>query len=41
MNHLRLEDARRQLGVSTIDLWVDYFALGGTLDATQLDHYLG
>ena len=40
MNHLRLDDARRQLGVSTIDLWVDYFALGGTLDATQLDHYL-
>ena len=40
MNHLRLEDARRQLGVSTIDLWVDYFALGGTLDAIQLDRYL-
>jgi hypothetical protein len=40
MNHLGLEDARRQLGVSTIDLWVDYFALGGTLDASQLDRYL-
>ena len=33
MNHLRLEDARRQLGLSTMELWVDYFALGGTLDA--------
>ena len=40
MNHLRLEEVRRQLGLSTIDLWVDYFALGGTLDATGLDRYL-
>ena len=40
MNHLRLDDARRQLGLSTMELWVDYFALGGTLDATQLDRYL-
>jgi hypothetical protein len=30
MNHLRLEDARGQLGLSTIELWVDYFDLGGT-----------
>lgn len=40
MNHLRLEDARRQLGLSTMELWVDYFALGGTLDAIQLNGYL-
>jgi len=40
MNHLRLEDARRQLGLSTMELWVDYFALGGTLDAIQLSGYL-
>ena len=40
MNNLRLEDARRQLGLSTMEVWVDYFALGGTLDAIQLDGYL-
>ena len=40
MNHLRLEDARRQLGLSTMEVWVDYFALGGTLDAIQLNGYL-
>ena len=27
----RLDDARRQLGLSTMELWVDYFALGGIL----------
>ena len=40
MNHLRVEDARRRLGLSTMELWVDYFALGGILDAIQLDRYL-
>ena len=40
MSHLRLDEARRQLGLSTMELWVDYFALGGILDATQLDRYL-
>ena len=36
----RLDDARRLLGLSTMELWVDYFALGGILDAIQLDRYL-
>jgi hypothetical protein len=40
MSHLRLEDARRKLGLSIMELWVDYFALGGILNATQLDRYL-
>jgi hypothetical protein len=40
MSHLPVEDARRQLGLSTMELWVDYFALGGILDAIQLDRYL-
>jgi hypothetical protein len=40
MSHLRLEDARRQLGLSIMELWIDYFTLGGILNATQLDRYL-
>jgi hypothetical protein len=40
MSHLRLEDARRKLGLSIMELWVDYFTLGGILNATQLDRYL-
>jgi hypothetical protein len=40
MSHLRLEDARRKLGLSIMEVWVDYFALGGILNATQLDRYL-
>jgi len=35
-----LETARRRLGLSTMELWVDFFALGGTLDAFALDRYL-
>jgi hypothetical protein len=40
MSHNRLDDARKQLGLSTMQLWVDYFALGGNLDAGQLERYL-
>ena len=40
MTHLRLDDARRRLGLSTMEVWVDFFALGGTLDAFDLDRYL-
>ncbi len=35
-----LEAARRQLGLSYLDVWIDYFALGGKLDAGQLTDYL-
>jgi hypothetical protein len=35
-----LEVARRQLGVSYMDLWIDYFALGGSLDIDGLTGYL-
>ena len=36
----RLDLARRQLGLSYMDLWVDYFALGGILDVGGLTSYL-
>jgi hypothetical protein len=36
----RLDLARRQLGLSYIDLWIDYFALGGILDVSALTGYL-
>lgn len=35
-----LDDARRQLDVSMMELWVGYFALGGHLDASDLASYL-
>ena len=35
-----LDAARRQLGLSYLDVWIDYFALGGNLDAEQLADYL-
>lgn len=35
-----LDAARRQLGLSYLDVWIDYFALGGNLDAGQLADYL-
>ena len=40
VDHLGFDDARRRLGLSTMELWVDYFALGGVFDAPQLDRYL-
>jgi hypothetical protein len=36
----RLEDARRRLGLTYTQLWIDYFALGGNLNAGQLANYL-
>lgn len=36
----RLEAARRHLGLSYLDVWIDCFALGGNLDAGQLTEYL-
>ena len=36
----QLDHARRQLGLSMMDLWIDYFALGGYLDAPALATYL-
>ena len=40
MRQPRLEDARQRLGLSYMDLWIDYFALGGNLDADQVAHHL-
>ena len=40
MTHLQLDDARRGLGLSMMDLWVDFFGLGGTFDVFELDRYL-
>ena len=40
MDDAGLEVARRQLGVSYMDLWIDYFALGGHLDVDGLTAYL-
>ena len=40
MTQRRLDEARRHLGLSTMELWVDYFALGGTLNAHELERYL-
>ena len=34
------EAARQHLGLSYLDLWIDYFALGGNLNAGQLSDYL-
>jgi hypothetical protein len=41
MNHRNLEAARQRLGLSYMDLWIDYFAIGGNLSADQLGLYLG
>jgi hypothetical protein len=35
-----LEDARREVGLSVPQLWMAYFALGGTKSATELGDYL-
>ena len=40
MDDVALETARRDLGVSYMDLWIDYFALGGSLDIDALTGYL-
>jgi hypothetical protein len=40
MTQPRLDEARRRLGLSTMELWVDFFALGGTLSAHELERYL-
>jgi hypothetical protein len=36
-----LEDARRELGRSMRDLWLDYFALGGGADLPEVTAFLG
>ena len=40
MGHRRLDAARQLLGLTYMELWIDYFALGGNLDAGQLSAYL-
>ena len=40
MGHRSLEAARHRLGLTYMDLWIDYFALGGNLAADQLALYL-
>ena len=35
-----LEAARRDLGFTYMDLWIEYFALGGYLDVSGLAGYL-
>jgi hypothetical protein len=35
-----LQAARHDLGVSVIELWTDYFALGGNLQPIDIDAYL-
>jgi hypothetical protein len=40
MHDPTLNDARQQLGVTYMDLWIDYFALGGYLDVDGLTGYL-
>jgi hypothetical protein len=37
---LRLDAARQLLGLTFVELWVQYFALGGALDADGLTDYL-
>ena len=36
----RLDEARRELGLALIDLWVEYFTFGGTKTAGELAAYL-
>jgi hypothetical protein len=40
MSEPGLDAARQQLGLSYMDLWIDYFALGGRLDVRGLTAYL-
>ncbi len=40
MSDRALDVARRRLGLSYMDLWIDYFALGGHLDVDGLTDYL-
>ena len=40
MNQLGLDAARQRLGITSVDLWVEYFALGGCLNADGLSAYL-
>lgn len=40
VNDPDLDVARRKLGLSYLDLWIDYFALGGHLDVRGLTGYL-
>ena len=40
MTHLVLEASREMLGLSVIDLWWRFFALGGSIDAYDLSGYL-
>ena len=40
MPDVPLDIARRQLGLSYMELWIDYFALGGRLDVSGLTGYL-
>jgi hypothetical protein len=35
-----LDAARQHLGLSYLNVWIDYFALGGNLTAVQLTAYL-
>jgi hypothetical protein len=35
-----LDDVRRGLGLSYLDLWIECFALGGNLAAEELERYL-
>ena len=35
-----LEAARHDLGFTYMDLWIEYFALGGYLDVNGLTNYL-
>jgi hypothetical protein len=40
MPHRALETARQLLGLSVLELWWTYFALGGVGDAFVLESYL-
>jgi hypothetical protein len=40
MTDAALDVARQRLGLSYMDLWIDYFALGGYLDVDGLTSYL-
>ena len=39
-DYMTFEIARQQLDFTVMDLWVDYFALGGLADAPTLETYL-
>lgn len=40
MTEPSLDDARRDVGLSTTDLWLRYFALGGNSTPIELEAYL-